>query len=262
MLRYLRLFGLFARTEAQYEMEYRANLVVELVQMAWVIATSIAAVLVLFSYTEVLNGWTLPQMLVLLGVFYIVQGLEELLFQPSMEKLMEHVRMGTLDFTLLKPVNSQFMVSVRHLQIVQVAQALLGFAVVGTGIVQMGESVSAWQAITFGLMLLCGMVLVYSLLLTLATLAFWLTRVENILAVFWGFMDAGRFPIDIYPGWLRLTMSTVVPIGVAVTVPAWAVAGRLEPPALLGTLAAAVTAWLFAGWFWRRGLRAYTGASA
>lgn len=262
MLRHLRLFRLFARTELQYEMEYRANLAIELVQMVVIISTSIGAVLLLFAYTDTLQGWTLPQMLVLLGVFYVVQGVELIVFQPSFQKLMEHVRLGTLDFHLLKPVNSQFLVSVRHLQVVQVAQMLLGFAVVGVGLARLGSSVTPASALAFVVTLVCGQVLVYALLLSLTTLSFWFVRVENIMAIFWAFLDAGRFPTDVYPGWLRVTLSTVVPIGVAVTVPAQAISGRLDAAGLVATLVGTLLAWLFAGWFWRRGLRSYTGASA
>lgn len=262
MLRSLRLFRLFARTELQYEMEYRANLAVEIVQMVVIISTSIGAVLLLFAYTDALNGWTLAQMLVLLGVFYVVQGVEEIVFQPSFQKLMEHVRLGTLDFHLLKPVNSQFLVSVRHLQVVQVAQVLLGFAVMGTGLARLGSGITLPAALAFVVTLVCGQVLVYALLLSLTTLSFWFVRVENIMAIFWAFLDAGRFPTDIYPGWLRVTLSTVVPIGVAVTVPAQAISGRLDATGLAATLLGTLLAWLFAGWFWRRGLRSYTGASA
>ena len=122
VIRYLRLFALFARTEFQREIEYRANLAMEIAQMLMEISTSVGAVLVLFSYTEALNGWSLPQMLALLGVFYLVEGAVELVFRPSVTQMMEQVRLGTLDFTLLKPANSQFMVSVRYLNIVQVAQ--------------------------------------------------------------------------------------------------------------------------------------------
>src|ERR671930_1837876 len=129
MLRHLRLLGHFVRTEFQYELEYRVNLALEIIQILAIMATSIGAVLVLFNYTDVMNGWTLPQMLVLLGVYYVVQGVVDMVFEPSMEKLLEHVRLGTLDFTLLKPVESQFLVSVRHFQLVQAAQAGLGLAV-------------------------------------------------------------------------------------------------------------------------------------
>jgi ABC-2 type transport system permease protein len=68
--------------------------------------------------------------------------------------------------------------------------------------------------------------------------------------------------VDIYPGWLRFTLSTVVPVGIAVTVPAQAVAGRLDAIGVVTTAAAAAVAWSFSRWFWKQGLRAYTGASA
>jgi ABC-2 type transport system permease protein len=175
---------------------------------------------------------------------------------------MEHVRLGTLDFILIKPANSQFMVSVRHVQVAQLGQLALGLVLVGVGIAQIGRQIGPVEVASFVVTLTCGLLLVYGLLLVLSTLSFWFVRVENLLAIFWSFLDAGRFPVDVYPGWLRITLSTVVPIGIAVTVPAQAIAGRLDMLGfvmmLLGTL---VVCW-FGAWFWRRGLRSYTGASA
>lgn len=262
MLRYLRLFGRFARVELQYELAYRVNLLLELIEMLVVIASSVGAVLVLFSYTTEMNGWSLSRMMVLLGVYYVVQGIQELIFSPSITRLMEHVRLGTLDFTLLKPADAQFMASLRHLEIVQVAQAVLGVAVVAVGLDRMGNSLTPGGGLAFALMLACGMVLVYSMLLVLATLSFWLVRIDNLMAIFWAFVDAGRFPVDIYPGWLRVTLATAVPIGVAVTFPAQAVVGALDTQAFFATVVGTAVAFLFARWFWQRGLMSYTGASA
>ena len=262
MGRYLRLLGLFVRTELQFALEYRFNLLLEIMQIVVVSGTSVAAVLILYAYTDVMNGWSLPQMVVLLGVFYTVQGIEELVFQPSFQRFMEHVRQGTLDFVLLKPVSSQFMVSFRHFQTVQVIQVAVGLVITLYGVAQLATVLTLGSAAAFVLTLVCGFVLIYALLLVLSTLAFWFVRVDNILALFWAFLDAGRFPIDIYPGWLRLTMSTVVPVGIAVTVPAKAIVGLIDLQTLGLVLAATAAAWLFSRAFWKRGLRAYTGASA
>jgi ABC-2 type transport system permease protein len=261
-MRYLRLIGIFFRTELQFELAYRVNFVAELFSTFMIVTTSVAAVLVLFAYTPTMNGWTLAQMLVLLGVFYLIQGIGELVFQPSFERFMEHVRMGTLDFIMLKPANGQFLVSLRHFKISSAGEIVLGIGVIVAGIIQIGDAISAADVASFAVALLCGLVLVYTLLLVLSTLSFWFVRVENLLAVYQAFLDAARFPVDIYPGWLRVTLSTVIPIGVAVTVPAQAVAGKLDAAGLVAMVAVAVAAWLFAGWFWRRGLRSYTGASA
>ena len=261
-MRYLRLLGIFANTELQFAMQYRFNLLLEVMQIVIVSGTSVAAVLVLFSYTTVMNGWTLPQMIVLLGVYYVVQGVEELVFQPSFERFMEHVRLGTLDFILLKPASGQFLISFRHFQTIQVVQVLVGMVIVAIGLGQLGAELTLGNALAFVVTLVSGFTLIYALLMVLSTLCFWVVRVDNILAIFWAFIDAGRFPIDIYPGWLRFTMSTVVPVGIAVTVPAQAIAGRLDPLGTVTTAVGALVAWLFASWFWHQGLRRYTGASA
>jgi ABC-2 type transport system permease protein len=261
-MRYIRLLLQFARTELQFALESRANLLLNLFEEAVIVLTSLAAVLVLYDHTGVINGWTLGQMIVLLGVFYLIQSINAVVFEASFERFMEHVRAGTLDFILLKPANSQFMVSARHIQVAQVGQLGLGVLLAGAGVVQVGERIGPIEVVTFVITLGCGLVLVYCLLLVLSTLAFWFVRVENLLVIFWSFIDAGRFPVDIYPGWLRVTLSTVVPIGIAVTVPAQAIAGRLDLSTVLLMLVGTIAMWWFAGWFWRLGLRSYTGASA
>ncbi|MBA2371275.1 MAG: ABC-2 family transporter protein, partial [Chloroflexi bacterium] len=94
MGRYLRIFGSFVSTEFQFELEYRTNFFMGILEMLLVIGTSLGAVLVIFSHTGSLNGWSLPQMVALTGVYYLVQGLTNIVFAPSFERLMEHVRQG------------------------------------------------------------------------------------------------------------------------------------------------------------------------
>lgn len=261
-MRYLRLVRLFAETELQFALEYRANLLLDLFEEVVIVVTSLAAVLVLYSHTGVINGWSLGQMIVLLGVYYVVQGAQSVVFETSFERFMEHVRLGTLDYILVKPVSSQFMVSMRYVQVPQVGQVGLGVVLIGVGVVQIGERIGAGEVTAFVVTLACGLLLVYGLLLVLSTLSFWFVRVDNLLVIFWSFLDAGRFPVDVYPGWLRITLSTVVPIGIAVTVPAQAIAGRLDTLGLVAMLVGTVVVSWFASWFWRKGLRSYTGASA
>lgn len=262
MVRYLRMFRLFALSEFQTEAQYRWNFLLVLFEMVLVIGTSIAAVLIMFGRTTQLNGWTLPQMLVLIGVYYLVQGTSNMVFEPSFERLMEHVRVGTLDFHLLKPVNTQFLVSLRHMQISRLPDFIFGFIIVGIGLAQMGASVSVESALLFAIALFCGLCLVYSLLLVLVTLSFWFVRVDNLLTIFWSFLEAGRFPLDVYPGWLRFTLSTVVPIGIAVTAPSQAISEKIGVSEVGLLVVGTLVAFGVASAFWRVGLRNYTGASA
>jgi ABC-2 type transport system permease protein len=261
-MRYFRLLGIFIQAEVQFAIEYRVNLLLDILEQVLVVFTSWAAILVLFTHTPAINGWSLGQMTVLLGVFYLIQGVNSLVFETSFERFMEHVRLGTLDYILIKPANSQFMVSTRHIRPPALGMVALGVVLLGIGVGQIDERIGLPDAMAFVVTLVCGIALVYCLLLVLSTLSFWFVRVENLLAIFWSFLDAGRFPLDIYPGWLKVTLSTVVPIGVAVTVPAQAVAGKLDGTVLLALVGGTIAVWLIAAWFWRLGLRNYTGASA
>ena len=86
----------------------------------------------------------------------------------------------------------------------------------------------------------------------LATSAFWLVRVENILVIFQSMYEAGRWPVSIYPGWLRFALTFVVPVAFAVTVPAQALAGKAHAEDLAGAWALAAGLFILARLFWRR----------
>ena len=77
-----------------------------------------------------------------------------------------------------------------------------------------------------------------------------------------GIYLTGRFPVGIYPGWLRYSVTFLVPIAFAVTVPAEALTSRLDWRTMLLAVVFAIVLFSFTRWFWRFGLRRYSGASA
>jgi len=87
-------------------------------------------------------------------------------------------------------------------------------------------------------------------------------QVENILTVFQSMYEAGRWPISLYPGWLRYGLTFVVPIAFAVTVPAEALTGRLDWVTLVIAVSLAVVFFAVSRLFWQAGLRHYSGTSA
>jgi ABC-2 type transport system permease protein len=179
-----------------------------------------------------------------------------------MEALMEGVRLGTLDFTLVKPADSQLLVSVRRVEVWRLVDVALGLVVVVIAVVRLGERVGFERAGAFALMLAGGVAIIYSFLLILATLAFWLVRLENILVIFGTMYEAGRWPVGLYPPWLRVALTVVVPVAFAITVPVETLVGRFDATSLLTTVLLAAAFLVVSRLFWRFGLRHYTGASA
>ncbi len=261
-MRYLKLLWTFFRVGVMGELAYRVNFFVQLFESLLELGTAIAGLAVIFSYTSTLGGWTPDQVLALVGVFFLVGGTIRLMIQPSLEQLIESVRDGTLDFTLVKPVDAQLLASIQRVEIWKLIDVGLGIGVLGVALVRLGAGLGALHAAGFAAALIAGGVIVYSFWMILATSAFWLVRVENILMVFQSMYEAGRWPVSIYPGWMRFALTFIVPVAFAVTVPAQALAGRLTWQLLAGAWVFAAALFTAARLFWRAGLRRYGGASA
>jgi ABC-2 type transport system permease protein len=261
-MNYLRLLMVFLRVSILGELAYRVNFFVQLFQSLMELGTALAGLAVIFSHTDTLGGWRSDEVLALVGVYFLVGGMIGLVIQPGMARLIDSVRDGTLDFTLTKPEDAQVLVSIQRVEIWKLLDIVLGCGVLAAALVRMGGRVGGHEAAGFAAMLAAGGVIIYSFWLILATLAFWFVRVENILEIFQSMYEAGRWPVSLYPGWLRFALTFVVPVAFATTVPAEALTGRLTGPTLLGAGALAVAMFVASRAFWRLGLRQYSGASA
>jgi ABC-2 type transport system permease protein len=262
MIRALKLFGLFSRLSILNELQYRANFFLQLFQSSLSLATGLIVIGVVFSYTPTLGGWSHPELLAIYGVFYLLGGIMGTIIIPNMWAFMEDVREGRLDFTLTKPEDAQLLVSVRQFAVWRLVEVILGIIVLGVAIAQIGMQASWWTAFAFGATLLMGIVILYSVMLMASTLAFWFIRVWELMEMLQSIYQAGRWPVGIYPEWLRMGLTYLIPVAFAVTIPAEALTGRLTPEALLGALVFTVALAFVSRKVWFFGLKHYTGASA
>jgi ABC-2 type transport system permease protein len=259
---WLRLIYIYFRVNVLNETAYRVNFFVQFFQSLLELGASLAGLAVIFSFTDSLGGWGADEMLALVGVYFLIGGLISLVIQPGMSALIDSVRDGTLDFILTKPEDSQLLVSIQRVAVFSLMDLLLGLGVLVVALVRLGGRVGGSQALAFAGMLAAGGIIVYSFWLILASLSFWFVRVENLLEIFRSMYEAGRWPVSLYPGWLRFGLTFIVPVAFATSIPAEALTGRLTGLSLLGALGLAVLLFLLARLIWRLGLRRYSGASA
>jgi ABC-2 type transport system permease protein len=244
-------------------MQYRSDFFISLLNVLITLGTQLLGLQVIFGQTADLRGWTRDDLIVLIGIHMFVGGLLGLVIRPSMQALMEGIRLGTFDFVLTKPVDSQLFTSVQKVAPQSMTDMLFGLGVVILGMTRLDTGLSIGAVLLFVVVLLAGVAIIYSFMLILSTMAFWFVRLDNVLVIFQTmFGNAGSWPITIYPGWLRTTLTFFVPVAFAVTIPAESLTGRLEATTAVGTLALAVAFFAGARWFWRYALRHYTGASA
>ena len=262
MMHYLRLVGLFIRISIQNDTAYRANILFNLVMALITLGAELIGLWTIFANARSLGGWTVFQMLALIGIFRFMVGIIGLCISPNMRMIMEDIRDGKLDFVLLKPVDAQFFASARRIVIWRVTDLIVGLAMVVVGCAHLSTSISMATILSTLAMLAAGTVIIYSFWLVLATCAIWFTRLSNIEMVFWNLFEAGRYPVDVYPYWLRIGLTYVIPLAFLTTFPAGALLGKTHLPGIGLAALLAVISLVLSSLFWRFGLRCYSGASA
>ena len=91
---------------------------------------------------------TFASTLALLGVYLTVSALRGLFIGPSLDALAGmdgEIWSGKFDFTLLRPVNTQFLVSLRKWRLFALFDLLLGLGVLVVAVAQLGQALTAWQ---------------------------------------------------------------------------------------------------------------------
>jgi ABC-2 type transport system permease protein len=260
----LRLIGRYIAASVQEQLAYRANFWISLLHSILNLVTGVLGVIVLFGQVEAIQGWTLPSALALLGVYLTLNALRGLFIGPSLEALAGmdgEVWTGQFDYTLLRPVDVQFQASFRRWRPLTGIDLALGLGVVVVAAMRFGETISFGRVVVFAIALLVGLATLYAILLAFAGLVFWNPTVLYTW-VFNAIWQMARYPVGLYPGWLRLVMTWIVPVGIMTTVPAQALTGGLPAGALIGSTALALAFLAGATMLFRTGLRRYASASS
>ncbi|MCB8985564.1 MAG: ABC-2 family transporter protein [Ardenticatenaceae bacterium] len=261
---HLRLIRTFISASAQEEAAYRANFFISLLHSLLNFATGLLGLGIVYGQVQTIQGWDYASALAVLGVYLTISALRGLMMGPSLDSLAGmdgEVWRGAFDFTLLRPVRTQFLVSVRKWRLFALFDLLLGLLVLGTAVARLQVTLSLYPLAAFLLALAAGLLVLYAILLATASLVFW----DPGLMVGWVFnsvFQMARYPVGMYPGWLRLILTWIIPVGFITTVPAAALSENLAWPLLAGGLAFALALFLAASLLFRAGLRRYASASS
>jgi ABC-2 type transport system permease protein len=259
--RYLRLIGVFVRASISAQLEYRANFLISLIGALLTSGGALFGLLLLSADGQPVGGWTYREASVVVGLFTIVQGFIGAVLSPNLNKIAEAIRLGTMDFTLLKPIDAQFLVSTRNVDLFRLIDIGIGLTIIivaASGLPAMGVSSMLLGTALLGTALL----IVYAIWFILTTTAFWFVKVENITELFNGLFRAGQFPVSAYPGWVRGLFTFIVPVAFITTVPAEAIIGRIRLESALMAAGIALALLAVARWFWGVAVRSYTSASS
>jgi ABC-2 type transport system permease protein len=202
--------------------------------------------------------------LALLGTYLTLSALRGLFIGPSLEALAGmdgEIWTGKFDFTLLRPVDVQFYASFQHWRPLALFDLVLGGSVLIIAVIHLGNTLTPLRLLVFLGMVLAGLVILYAILLAFSALVFW-SPDFLFTWLFNAFFQLARYPVGLYPGWMRLLLTWVIPVGVMTTIPAQALTGDLSAGMMVGSLALAGIFLAGATALFRTGVRRYASASS
>jgi ABC-2 type transport system permease protein len=265
VFRYFRLLGALARYSLANEMAFRGNFLVKiLVEVIW-LTILLIFYSTLFNTTDQVAQWNREQYLFFIGCYFALEGLIETLFLSNCGEFTELVRTGNLDLYLLKPVDEQFMVSCRNVDWSTAPNVLMGLGVMLTALIQMGWTWSIVKILGFLVVFPCGVAIAYSFLLVLTSSSVYMVRNQSLLEMWWLATSLMRYPKEIFSGswdFVGRIFTFIIPILLAVNIPAQMMVKIVEPEILLLTVAATAALLFLSRRFFLMAMRSYRSASS
>jgi len=272
---YLRVLFTFARNSLIRDMTFRGNFLIETISsMSWVFM-NLGFYILIFHYTPTIGagtGWGKYQFFLFLATTLLVNSLVHAFFMENAYELSELIRTGTLDFALLKPIDTQFVVSFQRVEWSSLANFVVGLLLMAYSLLRVDYVPGPVQVLLYPFYVLCGVAIFYSLMISLAVSAVWLGRNQTLYNFWFYITNFSRYPMEIYRGTfgdpLRWFFTFIIPVLVVVNVPARLLVRPLNPAsredwllpvfAVFATLASlAVSRWVF-----KRALVSYRSASS
>jgi ABC-2 type transport system permease protein len=262
--RYPSLYGALWRYSVTREMQFKANFLLWIVVEAMWFGLQLGFMSVIYGHTEDVAGWSRWQVILLVGCSHFIQQVFTAFFLTNVSDISEHIRTGRLDFMLLLPVNTRFLVSFRKVDLGAFVNAMSALAVIGWALRNLGHLPGPWEVAAFALLCGCGVVVHYSLMFMLASVAFWTVRIQGAVWGYYNLFNIARIPEGAFPhGWFRRVFTWVLPMILVSNVPSMALLGTMRSPWMGVSLAALALACLAASEaLWRLALRRYASASA
>jgi len=125
--KYLKVYKKFLHTSLASELEYKTNILIDLITAIFSLIGSIFLLTIFFQNNKTIGGWEFDQALIIQGIYTILNGITNTWFNPNLTEIVKHIREGTLDFVLLKPIDSQFFISLKKINPSGFLEIMLGF---------------------------------------------------------------------------------------------------------------------------------------
>ena len=261
--RYLTVYVALWKNSVIREMSFKTNFLLWIVvELLW-FALQLSFIAVIYAHTDHIGDWTKWEVVLLMGTAHFIQQIFQAFFLTNCTELSELIRTGRLDFMLLLPVNTRFLISLRKVDLGSFVNAVSAIAVIAYSLKQLGRVPNGLELLGFALFAFTGILIHYSLMFLLSTVSFWTVRAQGIVWGYYSLFNISRLPDAAYRGFFKAFFTFVLPMVLVANVPARVIVQKVHAPGQLVLLVGMVFACAAASEvMWRISVRHYTSASS
>ena len=260
--KYLKVYIKFLYTSLASELEYKTNILIDFITAILSLIGSIFLLTIFFQNSENIGGWKFDQALIIQGIYTILNGITNTWFNPNLTEIVKYIREGTLDFVLLKPVDTQFFISLKKITPSGLLEVLLGLTLLIYCVRINQIDLNVNFLVTCSITMICSIAILYSLWFFISTTTIWFVKTWNATEVLRSFLYIGRFPLNSFSFSLRIFFSIFIPIAFITTIPSEAFLGIAQIWKILLELIITFIFLLASRKFWLYALKFYTSASS
>jgi ABC-2 type transport system permease protein len=278
---YWRVFLTFARNSLVRDMTFRTNFLLQCISSFGWTLMNVGFYLILFQYTDTIgadSGWDRDKFFIFIATTWFINSLVQAFFMPNAQEFSELIRTGGLDFALLKPIDTQFLISFRRIDWSALSNFFAGIIIIAVSLYNLAMRdvnpmvPSAISVLLYLVFVVCGIAIMYSLMTCLSATSVWLGRNQTLYNFWFYITNFSRYPMEIYnTGWgkpLYGFFTFIVPVLVVVNVPARLLAKPISPRTdqellIIGwAVAATILSIVASRWVFKKSLGAYRSASS
>src|SRR5947199_7798383 len=250
--RYLKIYGALWKNSVVREMGFKTNFLLWIVvEMLW-FAPQLSFFAVIYTHTDRIGTWSKWHVVMLLGTSHVIQQIFTAVFLTNCTQLSELIRTGRLDFMLLLPVNTRFMISFRQVDLGGFVNAASAVAVMIYAGKQLHLSPGWEQIVGFALLAAVGILIHYSLMFLLASVSFWTVRAQGIVWGYYNLFNIARLPDEAFRGLFKAFFTFALPMLLIANVPVKLLVQKLNSPfEMFLLLGMAMILFGISEWIWR-----------
>lgn len=259
---YLKIYKSFIKNTLVREMDYRGNLIAEIMDSILNFGVNITFFEVLYLNVTDIAGWSKIEILILVGVTQLITSLLYILFMNNLPRIQRYIFNGELDYIVLKPCDEQFYVSCRYFYFGGIPNLIFSVLLIYYGMSNLDLEVPVISCIVFMLYIISGIIICYSMWLIIMTFSIFFLKIGQLHELFLSILKFMEYPKGIYSGLVSVILLYVIPLVTVTNVPVEILLGKIDYIHSTYILGLAILFILLSRFLWKVSLKWYSSASS